>query len=39
MGSIGLDLAPWLKRGLLQIHASRPTLQGLEQHLLAFMTR
>jgi len=35
MGSIGLDLAPWLKEGLLQIHASRPTLQGLEQHLLA----
>ncbi len=35
MGSIGLDLAPWLKKGLLQIHASRPTLQGLEQHLLA----
>jgi circadian clock protein KaiC len=34
MGSIGLDLAPWLKKGLLQIHASRPTLQGLEQHLL-----
>ncbi len=35
MGSIGLELAPWLKKGLLQIHASRPTLQGLEQHLLA----
>jgi len=34
MGSIGLDLAPWVKKGLLQIHASRPTLQGLEQHLL-----
>ncbi|MCW1912453.1 circadian clock protein KaiC [Luteolibacter sp. GHJ8] len=35
MRSIGLDLAPWIKKGLLQIHASRPTLQGLEQHLLA----
>ena len=33
MGSIGIDLAPWVKRGLLQIHSSRPTLQGLEQHL------
>ncbi len=35
MRSIGLDLAPWVKTGLLQIHASRPTLQGLEQHLVA----
>jgi circadian clock protein KaiC len=35
MRSIGIDLEPWLKRGLLQIHASRPTLQGLEQHLLS----
>jgi circadian clock protein KaiC len=33
MSSIGIDLAPWLKKGLLQIHASRPTMQGLEQHL------
>jgi circadian clock protein KaiC len=33
MRSIGLDLAPWVKKGLLQIHASRPTLHGLEQHL------
>ena len=35
MRSIGLDLTPWVKKGLLQIHASRPTLQGLEQHLLS----
>jgi len=35
MRSIGIDLAPWVKKGLLQIHASRPTLQGLEQHLLS----
>jgi len=35
MRSIGIDLAPWLKKGLLQIHASRPTLSGLEQHLVA----
>jgi circadian clock protein KaiC len=34
MRSIGLDLERWIKKGLLQIHASRPTLQGLEQHLL-----
>lgn len=34
MRSIGIDLEKWIKKGLLQIHASRPTLQGLEQHLL-----
>ena len=34
MRSIGVDLSPWLARGLLRIHAARPTLQGLEQHLL-----
>ena len=33
MGSIGLDLARWERQGLLQIDASRPTLHGLEQHL------
>jgi circadian clock protein KaiC len=33
MGSIGIDLATSVKQGLLQIHSSRPTLQGLEQHL------
>ncbi|HZD21095.1 MAG TPA: circadian clock protein KaiC [Burkholderiales bacterium] len=33
MGSIGLRLAPYLKKGLLRIHASRPTLYGLEMHL------
>lgn len=33
MRSIGIDLGPWVKNGLLEIHASRPTLQGLEQHL------
>lgn len=31
--SIGLDLEPWLKKGLLQIHAARPTTSGLEGHL------
>lgn len=33
MRSIGLHLEPHIKKGLLEIHASRPTLQGLEQHL------
>jgi circadian clock protein KaiC len=33
MRSVGIDLEPWIKRGSLQIHSSRPTLQGLEQHL------
>ena len=34
MGSIGIDLRPWIRKGLLEIRASRPTLHGLEQHLL-----
>ncbi|MBK8815961.1 MAG: circadian clock protein KaiC [Methylococcaceae bacterium] len=33
MRSVGIDLDPWMKKGLLQIHSSRPTLHGLEQHL------
>ena len=33
MASIGLDLGQWERRGLLRIDASRPTLHGLEQHL------
>ena len=33
MRSVNIDLAPWVKKGLLQIHSSRPTLYGLEQHL------
>jgi circadian clock protein KaiC len=32
--SIGIDLAPWLPQGLLQFHTLRPTLQGLDMHLL-----
>jgi circadian clock protein KaiC len=35
MGSIGLDLELWQKRKLLQIHAARPTVFGLEMHLVA----
>jgi circadian clock protein KaiC len=33
MRSIGLDLEPWVGKGLLQFHASRPTQYGLEMHL------
>ena len=33
--SIGLDLEPRLRKGLLQIHAARPTTSGLEGHLSA----
>ncbi|HEV3444925.1 MAG TPA: circadian clock protein KaiC [Gemmataceae bacterium] len=33
MRSIGLDLEPWLKKGLLRFHSSRPTAYGLEMHL------
>ncbi|MDF2450893.1 MAG: KaiC-like protein [Bacteroidota bacterium] len=34
MRSIGLDLEPHVKKGYLQIHSSRPSLNGLELHLL-----
>lgn len=33
MRSIGIDLEQWVKRGLLRFHAVRPTLYGLEMHL------
>ena len=33
MRSIGVDLEKWQRQGLLHIDASRPTLFGLEQHL------
>ena len=33
MRSLGIDLGQWIRKGLLQIHASRPTLYGLEMHL------
>ncbi len=33
MRSIGINLEPWVKKGLLQFHATRPTLYGLEAHL------
>jgi len=34
MKSIGLDLQRWVKKGLLQFTTSRPTMFGLEMHLL-----
>ena len=33
MRSIGIDLEQWVKRGLLQFQANRPTFSGLEMHL------
>lgn len=33
MRSIGIDLQPWLRKGLLLIYANRPTFAGLETHL------
>ena len=33
MRSIGLDLEPWVKKGLLHFQASRSSLYGLEMHL------
>ena len=35
MRSIGVDLQPWLDNGLLHFHATRPTLFGLEMHLVS----
>ncbi|HBP88368.1 MAG TPA: circadian clock protein KaiC [Nitrospirales bacterium] len=36
MRSIGLPLEKWMNKGLLHIEASRPTLFGLESHLVNF---
>jgi circadian clock protein KaiC len=33
MRSIGIRLEPWMKKGLLQFHAIRPSHYGLETHL------
>ncbi len=33
MSSIGINLAPHVKKGLLRFHASRPSFYGLEMHL------
>lgn len=37
MASIGLDLASAVAQGRLKFHASRPTLTGLEMHLLVML--
>jgi circadian clock protein KaiC len=37
MRSVGLDLEPWVEQGLLHIQASRPTLFGLEEHLVSIV--
>lgn len=36
MRSINVNLAPYVKNGLLKFYASRPTLYGLEMHLVVF---
>ncbi len=33
MRSINIDFEPWMEKGLLEVHTSRPTLLGHEQHL------
>jgi circadian clock protein KaiC len=33
MRSIGIDLEPFVNKGLIRLHSSRPTLHGLEMHL------
>jgi circadian clock protein KaiC len=33
MSSIGINLSPHVKKGLLRFHASRPSFYGLEMHL------
>ncbi|HET9836911.1 MAG TPA: circadian clock protein KaiC [Candidatus Angelobacter sp.] len=35
MNSVGINLERWIKRGLLNIHATRPTASGLESHLVS----
>ena len=35
MRSIGINLEPWVKKGLLRFIASRPTMFGLEMHLVS----
>ncbi|HUJ19561.1 MAG TPA: circadian clock protein KaiC [Nitrospirota bacterium] len=33
--SIGINLEPWVKKGLLYFHSTRPTFYGLEMHLVS----
>jgi len=37
MRSIGIDFAPHIEDGLLEIHSSRPTMYGLEMHLVMLL--
>lgn len=37
MRSIGIDLAQWIAQDRLRFHASRPTLTGLEMHLVTML--
>lgn len=39
MRSIGIDLEPWVRKGLLRFHTARPASFGLETHLAAMHTR
>jgi circadian clock protein KaiC len=39
MHSIGIDLHRWVDKGLLEFHAARPTIYGLERHLLNLYRR
>jgi circadian clock protein KaiC len=34
MRSVGVDLEPWVRKGLLRFHAARPTYAGIEEVLL-----
>jgi circadian clock protein KaiC len=34
MRSIGIDLQPWVRKGMLRFQAARPTYGGIEEHLL-----
>ncbi len=36
MGSIGMNLDRWVKKGLLKFYSARPSLYGLEMHLVTF---
>jgi circadian clock protein KaiC len=36
MGSIGMNLGRWVKKGSLRFHSARPSLYGLEMHLVTF---
>jgi circadian clock protein KaiC len=39
MKSIGMDLTPFVENGLLQFHSARPTIHGLEMHLVEIHKR